>query len=147
MSTMMPYAKKWGVLAGILFTFSAMLMFDLITGTLGVWSLLTISAYLIVALFAGIYFKNRGKVKHYVIFAIIGTLFYDAVTSISVGVFVFNQSLMQTLILQIPFTLIHLLSNIVLAALVSPLLYKWILRNPKWETSKVILYFKNVFRG
>ena len=59
MSTMMPFAKKWGAIGGMLFTIFAMLSFDLITGTLGVWSIMTISTYAILGILAGIYFKKR----------------------------------------------------------------------------------------
>lgn len=147
MSTMMPYAKRWGVFAGVLFTFLAMITFDLITGTIGFWSLLTIGTYCLIAVFAGFFFKNRGKVKHYVVFAVIGTLFYDAVTGLGVGILIFNQTFVQTLTMQIPFTLIHLVSNTLLALLVSPALYKWVLKNPKWDTLKVIASFKSLFKA
>ena len=144
MSTMMPYTKRWGILAGIVFTLLAMIIFDLVTGTLGLWSILTISTYCLITFFAGYYFKKRSKIKHYVIFAVIGTLFYDIVTSLTIGMLIFNQTFIQTIIFQIPFTINHLISNVILAALVSPVLYNWILDNPKLETNKVISYFRNV---
>lgn len=144
MSTMMPFSKKWGIYAGLLFTFLAMIVFDLVTKTLGVWSILTIGTYLLITFFAGIYFKNRKKVKHYVIFAIIGTIFYDLVTGLVFGVLIFNQGVIETLILQIPFTINHLVSNIILSALVSPLLYQWVISNPKFETNNLLNYFKNI---
>jgi uncharacterized membrane protein len=145
MTTMMPFSKKWGVLAGLIFTFLALIIFDVITKTVGWWTLLTITTYCLLSIFASFFFKKRNKRIHYVFFAFFGTLFYDIVTGFGVGIFIFNQTFMQTLIFQIPFTLYHVLSNIILAAFISPLLYKWVLENPKLETNKVLFYFKDVF--
>jgi uncharacterized membrane protein len=145
MTTMMPFAKRWGIFAGLIFTFLAMIIFDVITKTLGWWTLLTITTYCIISIFAGYYFKKKNKRIHYVLFALFGTLFYDIVTGFGVGMFVFGQTFTQTLIFQIPFTLRHVISNVILAAFVSPLLHKWVLENPKLETNNVLDYFKNLF--
>jgi uncharacterized membrane protein len=144
MTTMIPFSKKWGLVAGLIFTFLAMIIFDVITKTLGWWTLLTITTYCIISIIASIYFKNRSKKIHYVLFAFFGTLFYDIVTGFGVGIFIFGQSFTQTLIYQIPFTLRHVISNVILAAFISPLLYKWVLENPKFETHNLLNYFKNL---
>lgn len=144
MTTMMPFSKRWGIFAGLLFTFLAMIIFDVVTRTLGWWTILTITTYCLLSVFAGMFFKKRSKRIHYVAFAFAGTLFYDAVTGFGVGMLVFNQGFMQTLVLQIPFTLYHLLSNVLLAAFVSPLIYKWVLKNPNLETKNVFAYAKKV---
>jgi uncharacterized membrane protein len=145
MTTMMPFSKKWGIFAGLLFTFLAMIIFDVITKTLGWWTILTISTYCVISIFAGYFFKNRSKKIHYVVFALIATLFYDIVTGFGVGMLVFKQSFIQTFYFQIPFTLYHVLSNVVLAYFISPLIYRWVLANPKLETVNVLNYFKNLF--
>ncbi len=146
MSTMMPFAKRWGRFAGLFFAVLAILSFDLITGTLGVWSIMTAGTYALLGIAAGFYFKNKkSDVKNYVGFSVVGTLVYDAITGIGTGVLFFKQSFMITLIGQIPFTLYHLGGNIVLAAVVSPLLYRWVLDNPKLETQTVIDKVKSVF--
>ncbi|MDD5086882.1 MAG: hypothetical protein PHV16_03955 [Candidatus Nanoarchaeia archaeon] len=146
MSTMMPFAKRWGKLAGMVFTLLAILSFDLITGTLGVWSIMTAGTYALLGIAAGVYFKKKqSNIKNYVKFSVIGTLVYDAITGIGTGVLFFNQSFMITLIGQIPFTLYHLGGNIVLAAIVSPLLYTWVLDNPQMETQPVINKVKSFF--
>ena len=99
MSTMMPFAKKWGILGGMLFTIVAMLSFDLITGTLGVWSIMTIITYTALAGLAGIFFKKRkSSIKNYLIFSVIGTLIYDAITGIGTGMLFFHQSFIVTFI-------------------------------------------------
>lgn len=146
MSTMMPFAKRWGKLAGLSFTLLAILSFDLITGTLGVWSIMTAGTYALLGIAAGFYFKNKeNKIKYYVRFSVVGTLIYDAITGIGTGMLFFKQSFMLTLMGQIPFTLYHLAGNIAFAAIVSPLLYRWVLENKNLETQPVIDKVKSVF--
>jgi uncharacterized membrane protein len=146
MSTMMPFAKRWGRLAGLFFAVLAILSFDLITGTLGAWSIMTAGTYALLGIAAGFYFKNKkSDVKNYVGFSIVGTLVYDAITGIGTGVIFFKQSFMITLVGQIPFTLYHLGGNIVLAAIVSPLLCRWVLDNPQLETQPVLDKVKSFF--
>lgn len=139
MSTMMPFAKKWGVLGGMLFTIIAMLSFDLITSTLGVWSIMTITSYAVLGALAGLFFKKReSSIMNYVMFSIMGTILYDAITGIGTGMLFFNQTFIETFLGQIPFTLYHLAGNIVLSAIISPVLYKWVLNNPKIETQYIL---------
>lgn len=139
MSTMMPFSKRWGPWSGLVFSLLAILSFDVITGTLGIWSVVTATTYMLLGAAAGLYLKDKAnKVKYYLIFAIIGTLVYDAVTGIGIGMVFFNQTFMTTFIGQIPFTLYHLAGNIVLSGLVSPLIYKWVVANPKLETKQVL---------
>ncbi len=146
MATMMPFAKRWGKLAGLSFTLLAILSFDLITGTLGVWSIMTAGTYALLGIAAGFYFKNKeNKIKYYIGFSVVGTLIYDAITGIGTGMLFFKQSFMLTLMGQIPFTLYHLAGNIAFAAIVSPLLFKWVLDNPQLETQPVIDKVKSVF--
>ena len=146
MATMMPFAKRWGKLAGLFFTLLAILSFDILTGTLGVWSIMTAGTYALLGIAAGIYFKNKeNKVRYYVGFSVVGTLVYDAITGIGTGMLFFKQSFMLTFMGQIPFTLYHLAGNIALAAIVSPLLYKWVLENKQLETQTVIDKVKSVF--
>lgn len=146
MSTMMPFAKKWGWFAGFLFSLVAILSFDLITGTLGVWSLMTAGTYAVLGIAAGFYFKKRkNKIKYYVGFSVVGTLIYDAITGIGTGMLFFHQTFMVTFLGQIPFTLYHLAGNIALAAIVSPLLYKWVLKNPELEIQPVFNRIRSAF--
>jgi len=138
MSTMMPFSKKWGWASGMIFCLLAVFSYDLLTGTLGVWSLVTAGTYALLGAAAGLYFKNKtNKVSHYVGFAIVATIIYDAITGIGTGMLLFHQSFMVTFIGQIPFTLYHLAGNIVLSGLLSPLLYKWVITNPKLETQQI----------
>lgn len=146
MSTMMPFSKRWGWLSGIIFGLLAILTYDVITGTLGIWSLVTASSYAILGAFSGLYLKSKeNKVINYLKFSIIGTIFYDAITGIGIGMVFFEQSFMTTFLGQIPFTLYHLVGNAVLSCVLSPLLYKWVLNNPNLETEYVFNKIKYIF--
>ncbi|MBW6441358.1 hypothetical protein K0B04_00410 [Patescibacteria group bacterium] len=147
MSTMMPFSKKWGWLSGMLFCLISVVLFDVLSGIIGVWTLVTAGTYSLVGAFSGLYFKNReSKIKNYVKFSIIATIFYDAVTGIGMGMLFFNQSFITTFLGQIPFTLYHLTGNILLAIIVSPALYKRVVNNPNFETNQVFNKILPVFQ-
>jgi uncharacterized membrane protein len=146
MSTMMPYSKRWGPLSGAFFAFISITGFDLLTGTLGIWSFVTASTYTALGFAAGRYFKKRKSTAlNYLKFSIIGTLVYDFVTGIGLGVLVFKQDLMVTLLGQIPFTINHLGGNIAFSISVSPLLF-WMLKNPKFDTRPFLEMIMAPFR-
>jgi uncharacterized membrane protein YuzA (DUF378 family) len=152
-ATLMPFAKKWGMLAGLAFGALTVLSFDVITGTIGPWSLFTAGAYALFGLAAGWYFspacakddatdRRAGSSRaQYVILAVIGTLFYDAITGLTLGPLFFGQPFMVALVGQIPFTLYHLAGNVVLAAFLSPLIERWVVQNPKLETGSILKTF------
>lgn len=130
----MPFSKKYGALAGFAFAFLSMVSYDLLTDRVGVWTLITATVYGVLALFANYFFQNREMSRlNYVKFAVFGTLFFDAITGLSIGPIFFGQSFMQALIGQIPFTLMHLLGNVTFALILSPILYKYIIENKKLE--------------
>lgn len=127
LASAMPIAKVYGKTAGFLFGALSILVFDLLTGTLGPWSLVTAPAYGVLGLIAGWYFRNRSGRRHYVYFAIVGTLFYDAITGLTIGPLFFSQPFLSALLGQIPFTLMHLLGNTAFAFVWSPFLVRWLL--------------------
>ncbi len=139
MSTMMPFSKKWGWLSGMIFCLLAVFSFDILTGTLGIWSLMTAGTYALLGALAGLYFRNKkNEVKYYLGFSVVATIIYDAVTGIGTGMLFFHQSFATTFVGQIPFTLYHLAGNIVLSLLVSPLIYKWVITNHQLETDRIL---------
>jgi uncharacterized membrane protein len=138
-ATLMPYSKQWGAWSGALFGVASVLIYDLLTGTLGVWSLLTMLGYGLLGLAAGLYFAGgkRSGAFHYLFFAAAGTVFYDALTGLSVGPLVFHQPFMEALVGQIPFTIYHLAGNVALSLVVSPLVERLIVQNAALETSHI----------
>src|SRR3989344_792480 len=101
---------------------------------LGVWTLLTASTYGVLGLAAAFYFKNRrANALNFAGFAILGTIFFDAVTGLSVGPLFFNQPFSEAFFGQIPFTGLHLLGNISFALVLSPAIYRFVIENQKLE--------------
>lgn len=143
LATQMPFAKAYGKIAGFLFAFVSIVLYDLLTGKVGMWTWVTASAYGLLGVWAAIYFQNRKNTSwNYAKFAVIGTLVFDAVTGLSVGPLFFNQSFMEALIGQIPFTGLHLLGNVGFAIILSPVLYRFVIQNEKLETSSVLSLFR-----
>lgn len=153
MTTTMPFGKKWGWLAGALFGALSILLYDLIHPTpgfarIGSWTLVTAAMYGLIGVAAGIYLKNKeSRVRHYVGFAVLATLAYDFITGPIMSSFIFKMHFSTALIGQIPFTLLHLGGNIVGAALVSPLLYNWVVNNPSLNTDAVYAKLKHLASG
>lgn len=138
LASQMPVARAYGGILAFAFAFTSIIFYDLVTGTVGLWSLFTSFAYGILGIFGALYFKTRTEsVWGYVKFAIFGTLFFDAATGLTVGPIFFNQSFYGALIGQIPFTLLHLLGNVSFAVTLSPALYRFIINNPKLEYAKI----------
>ncbi len=134
MATQMPFAKQYGWLGGFVFGFFSIVLFDTVTSGIGVWTLVTAVSYGLVGMGAYVFLKNkRGTALQYMTYGIIGTLAYDAVTGIGMGTLLFHQSFMQTVIGQIPFTAMHLAGNIVLPLVVSPAIYKWVVKNEQLD--------------
>jgi uncharacterized membrane protein len=142
-ATMMPYSKKWGSMAGIVFCLISVLGYDLISGSFGVWSFITAGTFCLLGLLSGFYFKNReSNIKNYLIFAIFATLLYDAITGLGIGTVFFGQNFVQALVGQVPFTLYHLAGNIVFATVLSPALFRWVVENEKFDVTNIFGRFK-----
>lgn len=134
LATTMPLGKVYGALTGFSFAILNILLYDLITGTLGVQTFFTAGAYGLLGLGAASYFrKNKSSVRNYVSFAIIGTLFFDALTGLTVGPIFFHQSFFGSLSGQIPFTALHLLGNVAFAVILSPAIYNYLIQDRRKE--------------
>lgn len=135
LATLMPYSRAYGPRAGFFFAFASMFLFDLFTGKVGPWTLVTGLSYGVVGVWAAYFFRRRKNSRRgYVMFAIIGTLFFDLATGLTAGPVFFNQPLSTAIIGQIPFTALHLLGNISFAFVLSPALYRYVIGNKKLKT-------------
>ena len=134
LATQMPFAKRYGWQSGFLFGFLSIFLFDLVTSGIGSWTWITAIAYGLLGPLSFILLKKRkNHPVPYVVVGIFGTLLYDAVTGLSVGPLFFGQPFMEALVGQVPFTLMHVAGTVVLSAVVSPLLYRWVLENDRLE--------------
>jgi energy-coupling factor transport system substrate-specific component len=134
LATTMPFSRAYGALTGFSFAVLSILLYDVVTHTLGVQTIFTAGAYGILGLWSAIYFKkNKGNTMDYVRFAIFGTLVYDALTGLTIGPIFFHQSFMASLLGQIPFTAFHLVGNIAFAIILSPAIYSLLIKKKKKE--------------
>ena len=139
MAVLMPIGRAYGAFLGFSFAVLSILFYDVLTHTLGVQTIFTFLAYGSIGLASAYFFKkNKKSAWNYVQFAIYGTLFFDALTGLSVGPIFFHQSFLQSLIGQIPFTMLHLLGNITLAFILSPAIYKYLIKKKKEKSVLII---------
>ena len=138
LATIMPFSKKFGIFGSFIFGFLGIILFDAVTSGWGVWTWITAVAYGVLGIGARLFFKNReASVKNFLSFGIVGTIFYDAVTGLTLGPIFQGQSFMVALTGQIPFTLMHLLGTVVFATLLSPALYRWVVKSEKLELAVI----------
>ena len=139
LATMMPFSKAYGAFVGFSFAVLSILLYDVATSTIGMQTFFTVGAYGILGLWATNYFKkHKGSRGDYVRFAILGTLFFDAFTGLTVGPIFFHQSFIQSFIGQIPFTALHLTGNVIFALILSPAIYKNLIKKKEKEYSPSI---------
>ncbi|MDO8659766.1 MAG: hypothetical protein Q7K54_04145 [Candidatus Parcubacteria bacterium] len=139
MATVMPFSKAYGIFFSLFFAVLSILSYDLITNTLGVQTFFVLFAYIVVSLWSTQYFKNReANISNFVKFSIMGTLFFDAMTGLTVGPLFFHQSFAGSFIGQIPFTLYHLLGNIIFATILSPAIYSLLVKKKAMRENTII---------
>lgn len=129
LTTMMPFAKSGGALVGFLFASLSMVVFDVVSGNLGQWTLVTAVTYGFVGALAPTFLSRLPGVRGYVSFAVVGTLIFDAVTGVIFGPLLFSQPLAQAFFGQIPFTMMHLVGNMAFALTLSPIIEVWVVKN------------------
>lgn len=142
LSSAMPISKKNGAFIAFLFAVLSIVLYDLLTGTIGMQTFFTAGAYGIIGLWSARYFQKREATPfEFVRFAIWGTLLYDALTGLTVGPIFFHQSFFSSLAGQIPFTMLHLLGNITFAFVLSPVIYNFLIKKKKIKTVSTINTF------
>lgn len=139
MTVLMPFSKRYGFAWAFIFGFLSMVLYDSVTSGIGIWTLFTAFAYGAIGIASTLFFRNRESTAvNYLGFSIVGTIAFDALTGLTIGPIFYAQPFMAAFIGQIPFTLLHLLGNSIFAVLVSPVIYRWVVTNPKLEMSSVV---------
>lgn len=124
LATGMPVGKAYGRGIGFLFGVLSIVLFDAVTGRLGIWTPVSAIAYGTIGYLASrILGSGRSSVRSYVVFAAISTILYDALTGLTLGPIFFGQPFSAALMGQIPFTLLHLAGNVAFAATLSPAIH------------------------
>lgn len=147
LATLMPFATRFGFIVSFMFGFLGIALFDLVTSGIGMWTVVTGFMYGSLGAGAHLFFaKRKASTKNFLAFGIVGTLVYDAVTGLITGPVFFGQPFMTALIGQIPFTLMHLLGTTVFTLALSPVLYKWVVRNDTLEIPVLSRHLAHVLR-
>ena len=141
MASLMPLGRKYGVLVGFSFGFLSIFLYDAVTH-FGSWTWIAGITYGLIGAISAWYFtKEKISILNFAIFAFFATIFYDLITGVLFAP-IFGQTMFSALVLQIPFTLLHLAGNIGFAVTLSPILNKWLISEkvlfPK-KFSKIIL--------
>ena len=137
MAVIMPFGKIYGGFMSFVFGFLSIVLYDSVTSGLGIWTFVTALAYGLVGLGSQFYFKKRSGWKNYASYAIIATIFYDAITGLTIGPLFFHQSFIISLVGQIPFTVLHLLGNVSFAIVLSPVIERWVMK-PERKVAEVV---------
>ena len=140
MAVIMPLSKTYGAIMAFVFGASSMVLFDLITSGIGIWTFFTALCYGLIGLCAYWFLRKKEGWKSYTTYAIISTLGFDIVTGILVGPIFYNQSWMSAIVGQIPFTLYHLMGNIAFALLLSPVFEWWFAKEEKIVIANKLIY-------
>jgi hypothetical protein len=145
MAIMLPYAKSDKKYKAVLFPFITMVSFDLITGMLGVWTLVTALTYAGLGfLFTQYFFKEKKiSIFKYLKGGIIGVLIFDFITGPIMSSFMFGMSFIEAFLGQIPFTLMHLLTVSCFIIVITPLYDKHVLENINFEDYVIINKLKS----
>ena len=131
MAVMLPCAKR-GRAAAFAFPIVAMVLFDILSRKVGIWTAVTAGTYGLLGLgfsFAYSALGKRGRrigAATFLVSGVVGVLVFDFITGPIQSSAMFRMSFAQAFVGQIPFTLKHLASVSVYALVVSPVL-DWML--------------------
>ena len=124
MASVMPLGRRFGALWAFLFGVLSIVLYDLMTN-FGPWTATVAISYGLLGVISSYYFKKVESTPfNFAMFAIVATIVFDLVTGVLFAP-MFGQSMYTALVLQIPFTALHLAGNIGFALTISPLLDKW----------------------
>jgi hypothetical protein len=132
MAVMLPCAKR-GRAAAFAFPMVAMVLFDILSRKVGIWTAVTAGTYGLLGLgfsFAYSALGRRGRrigPATFLVSGVVGVLVFDFITGPILSSAMFRMSFAQAFVGQIPFTLKHLASVSAYTIVVSPVL-DWTLR-------------------
>ncbi|MFA6064972.1 MAG: hypothetical protein WCW44_00955 [archaeon] len=146
MAIMLPYAKTKHKYIAVLFPLLTMVSFDIITGKVGVWTIVTAGTYALLGFFfSNFYFKVNAKkigLLKYLKAGILGVLIFDFITGPIMSSWMFGMTFTDAVLGQIPFTIMHLVTVSAYIVVLVPLLDKHLVENAKLTDTSVLNYLK-----
>jgi uncharacterized membrane protein len=141
MASIMPVGKRLGIFFSFLFGFAGIFIYDLLTH-FGSWTFMVGITYGLVGVASFFYFKKyKASVVNFALFALFATIVFDLITGVLFAP-MFGQTFQNALVLQVPFTLLHLAGNVGFALTLSPILNKWLVSKEKISYSLSLKYSK-----
>lgn len=135
MASIMPLGRKYGALLSFLFGFLSIVVYDLLTH-FGTWTWVAGFTYGFIGMASSLYFKKfKTSIFQFAIFAFFATIIFDLITGVLFAP-MFGQNILNALIMQIPFTALHLAGNIGFAITLSPLINKWLVSEEFFSIQK-----------
>jgi hypothetical protein len=132
MAVMLPCAKR-GRAAALAFPVVAMVLFDILSRRVGIWTVVTAGTYGLLGLAFSYAYRalaSRGRAigtATFLVSGVVGVLVFDFITGPILSSAMFRMSFVEAFVGQIPFTLKHLASVSAYTIVVSPVL-DWTLR-------------------
>ena len=125
MASVMPLGRKFGAFWAFLFGFLSIIIYDLFTH-FGAWTWTVSITYGLIGMASFFYFKKfKSSVFNFAVFAFFATIIFDLITGVLFAP-MFGQTMLNALVMQIPFTALHLAGNIGFSLTLSPLINKWL---------------------
>jgi hypothetical protein len=127
MAVMLPCAKR-GRVAAVAFPVVAMVLFDILSRRVGIWTAVTAGTYGLLGLGFSFAYSALGKRGRrigpatFLVSGVVGVLVFDFITGPILSSAMFRMSFAQAFVGQIPFTLKHLASVSAYTVVVSPML-------------------------
>lgn len=121
----LPVAGVSSVWGTGLFSAANIVLFDILSGSVGSWTVIAALSYGLVGVAAAFYARAKRSLLSQVGFTVVATLAYDFVTGVVASSRLFNMSFAESFRGQIPFTMNHLVGSIFLVLAVVPLLSAW----------------------
>ena len=139
MSMALPFSKRSSVLVSFAFPLVTMVSFDIVTGYIGTWTLVTGITYGLIGLGFHYFLKDKTKVgmKMYLGCGVLGVLVFDFITGVLATPLMFGMTFQAAFTGQIPFTAMHLLTTCAFILVVTPLLDKQVLLSVKLDDHRV----------
>jgi len=137
MASLMPLGRRFGALSAFLFGFFSIFLYDAVTH-FGSWTWIAGLTYGAIGALSVLYFKNvKTSALSFALFAALATIVYDIITGVLFAP-MFHQTMATALVLQIPFTLLHLAGNIGFALTLSPILHHWFFAEKTIKTTRSV---------
>lgn len=119
---------------------------DVVMGAVGIWTLMCALSWGIIGILFN-RFKPSGSLLNFLGMSFAGTVAFDFLTGVIGGPLLFPMSFMDAFIGQIPFTVSHLIGNMIIVAICAPIVYAYVALNPsvKKALSERKIYSPSIF--